>query len=519
VNTLVLNLTRFGDLLQTQPAISGLGDQGGRVSLVCLENFAGAASLLRGLCAVRPLPGASFLAACDRDWRLALAEVEDFARGVATDLAPDLVVNLTPSLPARILARRIPARERRGFLVDEYGFGQFENPWAAFLQLSSGGRAGSPFNVADLFRRAAGLSGAQGAGEGAALRQPDEAARREAQARLTAAAPPGTRGFVAFQPGASEDRRRWPMAHFQDLGRRLWEERGLCPVLLGSGAESPLGQRFEAGGPPCVNLVGATSLPELAAVLTRTLALVTNDTGTMHLAAGLGLPVLALFLATAQPWDTGPCRENALCLEPDLPCHPCAFGRACPSDLACRAAIRPEDVGALLAGFLDTGRWPPARGLSLRAWVTRPGGDGLMTLDSLSGHDQGDRGVWMRLLHAALAPFLDREEPAFPAGLGTLSGEAREGLSRVLAEAGGLLALAGQQARLLGMAPREALKAKFLATCRRVEQVLASDARTAALAALWACQTQEEARNMADLAALADRHARLAQALARGIAA
>lgn len=38
--------------------------------------------------------------------------------------------------------------------------------------------------------------------------------------------------------------------------------------------------------------------------------LITNDTGTMHLAAGLNLPILAIFLATAQPWDTGPYQEK-----------------------------------------------------------------------------------------------------------------------------------------------------------------------------------------------------------------
>ena len=59
----VINLTRLGDLLQTQPVIQGLVDQGDQVALVCLENFAGAAALLRGLEHVAALPGAALLAA------------------------------------------------------------------------------------------------------------------------------------------------------------------------------------------------------------------------------------------------------------------------------------------------------------------------------------------------------------------------------------------------------------------------------------------------------------------------
>ncbi len=516
MNTLVINLTRFGDLLQTQPTIAGLTAEGREVGLVCLENFATAADLLEGVSAVRPLPGASFLARCDQNWRLALQEVEAFVQNLAQDMNPDLVINLTPSLPARILARRLPARERRGFLVDEFGFGQYQNPWAAFLQLSTGRRAASPFNVADLFCRAAGLRGPRPV---FALRRPEAAAQTQARDLLVANQPEGTTGFVAMQLGASEDRRRWPLSHFQALGRRLWDERGLCPVLLGSDGEIPLGKRFEENGPPCVNLVGATDLSGLAAVLTQVQALVTNDTGTMHLAAGLSTPILALFLATAQPWDTGPCQANALCLEPDLDCHPCAFGQACAREQECRRAIRPDPVFDLLTGYLKTGRWPTARGLGLRAWLTRQGADGLMTLGSLSGHDQSDRGIWMRLQHDILGPFLDGAEPTSP-DMGAdmaFSPETRQALAATLDEASGLLELAVQQATLLGVSPRGALKTKFLTTCRRIESTLTTNPRTTALASLWACQSQEQARTVADLAILAARHRSLIAALAQAV--
>ena len=62
MHTLIVNCTRFGDLLQTQPVISGLKARGGSIGLVCLENFVKAAGLLDGVDAVHPLPGAGLLA-------------------------------------------------------------------------------------------------------------------------------------------------------------------------------------------------------------------------------------------------------------------------------------------------------------------------------------------------------------------------------------------------------------------------------------------------------------------------
>jgi len=60
-----MNLTRFGDMLQTQPVLTGLQEHGGAVGLVCLENFSEAAGLLHGTDTVFAFPGAGLLADLD----------------------------------------------------------------------------------------------------------------------------------------------------------------------------------------------------------------------------------------------------------------------------------------------------------------------------------------------------------------------------------------------------------------------------------------------------------------------
>ena len=126
---------------------------------------------------------------------------------------------------------------RVSFGVDNFGFGQNDQPWTAFLQASTRKRGCSPYNLADVFRKVAEV--AHLAPE-YALNAPAAETRAQVRAALdeALAALPGVdaqnpcRGLVAFQLGASDDRRRWPTAHFARLGALLWQKCGYIPVLL-----------------------------------------------------------------------------------------------------------------------------------------------------------------------------------------------------------------------------------------------------------------------------------------------
>ncbi len=516
MRALVLSLTRFGDLLQTQPVFSGLKARGCETGLVCLENFAQAAGLLTDVDRVAPLRGAGLLAALDADWRGGLAELERFLSGLRSDFAPDLVVNLTPSLSARLLARSLGGAEVRGFAVDEFGFNADTSAWAAFLQLAATERGASPFNVVDLFLRAAGL---RGPGSPLALAPDDAQARQEADVLLAGALPDAAhKGFVAVQLGASEERRRWPAASFARTAQELYRRRGLAAMLLGSGQERPLAERFKALAPdlPCADLVGRTGLKELAAALRRADLLVTNDTGTMHLGAGLGLPVVAVFLATAQPWDTGPYRPGCLCLEPDTDCHPCAFGQDCRKGEMCRGLVPAEAAVSCAESLLD-GRRPEAVA-GARIWGTEFDAEGMLTLRSFSGHGDSGRAAFIRWQRWFYRRFLDgepldqdRPPDAAPPP------DARQELANILAQAHDLLLLVTGQAALLRRDPRPSVKSKFIAAARRIQGVLAADPRLSVLGGLWHFELERSAQDLAGITAAAERYRDLMRALCRSL--
>jgi ADP-heptose:LPS heptosyltransferase len=516
VNVLIINLTRFGDLIQTQPVIAGFKSRGHRVGLVCLSNFASAAALLAGVDRVFPFPGAGLLAGLDQDWRLAVRDLGGFRQAVYEDFSPDETVNLTPSVSSRLLAYGLTPEggKTTGFTVDEFGFNADTSTWAAFLQLAGANRGASPFNVCDLFRRAAGLGRE---GNELVLAAPDEAALARADELLAEQGGAG-KGFAALQLGASEERRRWPVEYFRETARRLFEHDGLVPVLLGTGGETGLGARFAEGvNFPFIDCMGKTSLTELAAVLSRCRVLLTNDTGTMHLAAGQDVPLCAVFLATAQPWDTGPYRAGSICLEPDMACHPCAFGKECPRDEACRRAVTPQAMYACAKAQLD-GTAPEAVP-GARIWQTKTGADGFMELESLSGHDGSDRAVWIALQRAHFAAFLDGGALAAPTGLGARLGpDMRRELSKTLTSARDMLFLLSQQGALLRVNPRPQAKTKFLASWQRVQNILSSNNYLNILALLWMFESQRQGEDLASLLSVAERHLGLLTALSDELA-
>jgi len=510
MHTLVINLTRFGDLLQTQPVFSGLRARGGSVELACLDTFQGATALLRDVDQVHVLPGARLLAMLDRGWPEALAELDSWL-GNARLPSSGVVVNLTPTLSARLLGRAMHQGPIGGFGLDGHGFGEYSTPWAAFLQAASAHRGCSPFNLVDLFQRVAGLEPGE-----YCLREPETEALDEADHLLSGSA---ASRRVAFQLGASQDYRRWPVSSFVEAGRVLWSRSGRVPVLLGTASESHLAQEFMAlADYPCTDLTGRTDLRTLAAVLKRTDLLLTNDTGTMHLAAGLGVPVAAVFLATAQPFDTGPYLEGSLSLEPDLPCHPCSFGESCPHGLACRDSIDGGAVGEMLAAFLEGKPVSLGQGFRGRVWQARRDEAGFMDISSVSGHAGHDRSRWIRIQREVYRQFLDQTCGAATVSWSGPDSDFRNTLVQDLERGILMLTLIEGQGRVLAQRPDAPMRPKFLVNCQNLEDFFSNNAALGVLGPMWRFQSRAESVNMQAFLELCLRYRELLHAFVHRLA-
>ena len=120
----------------------------------------------------------------------------------------------------------------------------------------------------------------------------------------------GAERFVLLNVGAVRPEKRWPPERFAAVAHRLYESHGLCAAATGSPAERPLTAAVahaaqSLGHPPVADLAAAgIDLGALKAVCRRAALVITNDTGTRHVAAALGGPLVTLFGPTLPQWTT-----------------------------------------------------------------------------------------------------------------------------------------------------------------------------------------------------------------------
>jgi lipopolysaccharide heptosyltransferase II len=156
--------------------------------------------------------------------------------------------------------------------------------------------------------------------------------------------------FIGLCPGAEYGpAKRWLPERFAEAAAKITEQSSAQWILLGTKNDAAIGEQIAAAiGDYCVNRIGQTTLEQLIDELRRCSLLLTNDTGTMHLAALLGVPVVAVFGST-EPRLTGPLGNRHTILRHHVECSPC-FLRECPIDFRCMKAVSADEVaGAVLS--------------------------------------------------------------------------------------------------------------------------------------------------------------------------
>ena len=169
----------------------------------------------------------------------------------------------------------------------------------------------------------------------------------------------GVRPVVVVAPGAAYGTaKRWLPAHFAELSARLVDERRAHVAFVGSAADRDTCAWVAARMPPAAaratsNLAGETTLDALAGILGAAAICVSNDSGTMHLAAAVGVPVVALFGPTREHETAplaGPGGRTRVLINP-VWCRPCML-RECPIDHRCMRGLTPERVAAAVGELI-----------------------------------------------------------------------------------------------------------------------------------------------------------------------
>jgi len=366
---LIVNLTRFGDLLQTSPTIAALKRRypAAHVTLMAEKNFADVCDDIPGIDRV-------YRAELDRLGTLMmeggaqLLEAYRYVEQVVAELRAerfDLALNFSSSRMSAVFMGLLRVPDVRGWSMTPDGLRVIRHPWSRLFATMCLNRGVATFNLVDYYCAMTGE-----VADTKRLRydvQPE--AEANAAGLLAEHAITGDARFVALQLGASRAIRQWPEASFVALGRTL-ADAGFRVVIIGGGGDRSLGDRVAAEiGPAAINTCGKTGVGELGAVLGRASALVTGDTGPMHMAVAVGTPVVGLFFGPASPFDTGPYAADQLVLHTGAPCAPCDHNVTCLEPF-CRDELAPDAVAALVTARIAND-WPALETLARRLLPAR----------------------------------------------------------------------------------------------------------------------------------------------------
>jgi ADP-heptose:LPS heptosyltransferase len=316
---LVIQLARFGDLLQTKRLLRSL-QVDGEVHLLVDSTLKDLAHIV--------YPGIQVhgVAAHGTHGPDILAQVHEDLGGIM-ELDFHRVYNLNFSGPSFALAGMFPSSAVRGY---RWHHGQrLIDSWPDQVMRWTRARALAGLNLVDVW--------------GFYAEQPmlPELVNPDA-------APRG--GGIGVVMAGQNARRSLPAGMLAPLVQAAFGRVGRGPIyLLGSGGERRAAKELAALLPATLrgevrDLVGRTGWQELHDTVSGLDLLVSPDTGTMHLAAHLGVPVLAFFLSSAWCHETGPYGRGHLVLQATKDCAPCLETASCPHGIDCRRVFADPSV-------------------------------------------------------------------------------------------------------------------------------------------------------------------------------
>jgi hypothetical protein len=274
-----------------------------------------------------------------------------------------------------------------------------QNPWLSYFTDLHRHRRFNRFNLVDLYTMGGSGPGAFSPlsvtvptdGSGWAdefLRSPDRTVHH----------------WIAVQVGASDVIKAWRPEYFGRTMARLSHHPGVGFVLIGTAVETEAIElakatyRAAGGAAPILDASGRTTLNQLVGLLSHCRLLLTNDTGPMHLAVGVGTSVIDLSVGHVDHNETGPYGPGHWVIQPDLVCSPCGFDQIC-AHHACKDRLRPEEVANLCLHAIGLAPFP-SWSAGVRLYQSSADADGLGSFTLRAGHvDANDAwyaGFWRR---------------------------------------------------------------------------------------------------------------------------
>jgi ADP-heptose:LPS heptosyltransferase len=342
---LLVNITRLGDMLQATPTIAGIKQENPdcHTTVLVEKQFSDICHILPHIDEVVSLD-LSFTCRSLAAEQVGIIEAYQYISEFVDKLRADnfdYCLNMSSSAYTALLLRLLKVPRTGGWTADEEGYRLIESEWARLFATSVHyqNRQYNSLNLVDMFRCSADVE----QHPEKLLVNIESSAKRHAEDLIRSAGFTNTGPIIAVQAGASQAKRQWSPTLFVEMVKILDREYNARVILTGSPKEISIVQPILNGcqSNNVFSAVGKTSIPQLAALLKECQVLVTGDTGPMHISVAAGTPVVAMFLASAYGFETGPYSAGNIVLQPVIGCGPCNPNKSC-SRPDCHETISPR---------------------------------------------------------------------------------------------------------------------------------------------------------------------------------
>ncbi len=151
--------------------------------------------------------------------------------------------------------------------------------------------------------------------------------------------------YAVIAPGTNWQTKTWPADRFGQVAAGLRERLGLRSVVIGTAGQAPMAAEIRRVEPTAIDLCGKSRLSEVAALIAGARLLVANESGPLHIADALGMPLVGI-VGPTRPEIVGPLKRTDGVIRADLPCLGCGIKRTdrCPHGHQCMTALAAQDV-------------------------------------------------------------------------------------------------------------------------------------------------------------------------------
>ena len=391
-NILIISLTRMGDLIQNTPLILGLREKhpNARITLMVSSDFEGVVSLIPGIDNVIVINLRQFKDSekwKDKSWIKVYRYLESELNKVRNE-SFDLLVNLSHSRLSALMVHYLKVKNIVGFYCNNFGDRMTGHPWMQYFGTEPFNRSFNEFNLVEIFSRSGGIDLA--GKEIKVLKQKAGFVNKEL--RIENLRKSNDQLVIGFQIGSSLEDRRWSTQSFANLADLLIHELNTHILLFGVESERKSAKEMMSlvcNKSEVTDFTGKTDLKQLSVLLSGCDYLITNDTGTMHLAAALNTKIIGLFFAHAHPFETAPFSTGHLIFQPRLSCAPCSYGVHC-NNIVCIEKVTPEHILSFVKSHIESKCWKLPSDLEnleeLNVYDTVSSNQGIVSLRPLIKH-------------------------------------------------------------------------------------------------------------------------------------